>query len=421
MSFRELRSFVEVMKALGYPRLISLDSFRLPNFELVADCLYWLFQRYDPGTSVSDDITTEADRVIFLQSIAQSMLTKARIKLNIKRLYAADAVAVKDLLKMAALLYKATHTKTDHDEEESWVMPGASQLSDAKSARVLGSEITQAGVAVYDALQQEPELQDVRQRAFVRNMDSEAVERSIQEATASVGDNISTLERSLLDIEEHSRSLDGKLEKRRAELERADKRLSSLAVVRPAYMDEYELLQAELQQLFGEYVQRFRNLEYLEGQLEGHRLVQRNKMELADKNMKHMQKRLRNDELRVLRGEVEVDEAQLDDDSASLATSGSEEDLQRLHQSPAQFVSIKKKRSMQTTDQGGTVTGNLTGLLSEDNSSDDSIIDDTGSESTHISKGITDDGDLFQDNEIGADLSDGSFKDADTESNASDF
>lgn len=38
--------FVEVMKDLGYPRLISLDSFRQPNFELVADCLYWLFQRY---------------------------------------------------------------------------------------------------------------------------------------------------------------------------------------------------------------------------------------------------------------------------------------------------------------------------------------------------------------------------------------
>ena len=72
--------------------------------------------RYDPGTSVSDDITTEADRVIFLQAIAQSMLTKARIKLNVKRLYAADAVAVKDLLKMAALLYKAMHTKTDAEE-----------------------------------------------------------------------------------------------------------------------------------------------------------------------------------------------------------------------------------------------------------------------------------------------------------------
>lgn len=54
------------------------------------------------------------------------------------------------------------------------------------------------------------------------------------------------------------RSLEGKLEKRRAELERADKRLASLAVVRPAYMDEYESLQAELQQLFGVYLERVR-------------------------------------------------------------------------------------------------------------------------------------------------------------------
>lgn len=44
------------------------------------------------------------------------MLTKARIKLNIKRLYAADAVAVKELLNMAALLYKATRTTPDVDE-----------------------------------------------------------------------------------------------------------------------------------------------------------------------------------------------------------------------------------------------------------------------------------------------------------------
>lgn len=41
---------------------------------------------------------------------------------------------------------------------------GAVQLSDAKSARALGSEITQAGIAVYDALQHEPELRDARNR-----------------------------------------------------------------------------------------------------------------------------------------------------------------------------------------------------------------------------------------------------------------
>lgn len=42
-------------------------------------------------------------------------------------------------------------------------------------------------------------------RAFVRNMDTEAVERSIQEATASVRENVSSLESALLDIEEHTR------------------------------------------------------------------------------------------------------------------------------------------------------------------------------------------------------------------------
>ena len=172
-----------------------------------------------------------------------------------------------------------------------------------------------------------------------------------------------------------------------------------------------------------------------------------------------MQKRLRNDELRVLRGEVEVDEAQLDNDMADLDTSASEDDLEPVRQAPADFV--PEKRSMHTTNKGtegtvclclspacfrwpvhsrgsehnvystnlavsclctgGTVTGTLTGLLSEEDTSDDSIIDDTGSDSTHISKGITDDGDLFQDNDIGVGLSDGSITAADTGSEASDF
>jgi hypothetical protein len=42
-------------------------------------------------------------------------------------------------------------------------------------------------------------------RAIARNMDSEAVEHSIQEATASVRENISLVERSLINLEEHTR------------------------------------------------------------------------------------------------------------------------------------------------------------------------------------------------------------------------
>ena len=63
-----------------------------------------------------DDISTESDRVLFLQSIAQSLLVKARMKLNIKRLYQADGAAVRELLKLASLLHRAMAVPAEDDE-----------------------------------------------------------------------------------------------------------------------------------------------------------------------------------------------------------------------------------------------------------------------------------------------------------------
>ena len=37
--------FTEMMRALGYPRLISMENFRTPNFPLVAEILIWLVNR----------------------------------------------------------------------------------------------------------------------------------------------------------------------------------------------------------------------------------------------------------------------------------------------------------------------------------------------------------------------------------------
>ena len=37
--------FTEMMRALGYPRLISMENFRSPNFPLVAEILTWLVNR----------------------------------------------------------------------------------------------------------------------------------------------------------------------------------------------------------------------------------------------------------------------------------------------------------------------------------------------------------------------------------------
>jgi clusterin-associated protein 1 len=69
MSYRELRNFCETMRALGYHRNISIENFRDPNFELVADILYWFAQRYDPKMDISDEIEDEKDRVAFVRQV----------------------------------------------------------------------------------------------------------------------------------------------------------------------------------------------------------------------------------------------------------------------------------------------------------------------------------------------------------------
>jgi clusterin-associated protein 1 len=52
-----------MLRSLGYPRLVSVENFKKHNFELIADILYWLAQRYDPHTEISDNINAEKDRI----------------------------------------------------------------------------------------------------------------------------------------------------------------------------------------------------------------------------------------------------------------------------------------------------------------------------------------------------------------------
>ncbi len=62
----------------------------------------------------SQDVDSEQDRVIFVRSVAQMMAEKAHVKLNTKKLYEADGRAVKEMLKVASVLYEAVKN-TDSD------------------------------------------------------------------------------------------------------------------------------------------------------------------------------------------------------------------------------------------------------------------------------------------------------------------
>ena len=349
--------FAECMRALGYPRVVSMESFRTPNFELVADCLEFLVTRYDETAVVEGDISAEADRVRFLKNVNEVFAQKARARLNLKRLYSADGVAVKELLKIADVLRKAVLAADDDDDDDDDDDEKAKKNAgdeknaftdfDARATRELASAITDAGAATHDALRLEKEeLREARLRAAGGTADVREMEKQVRERIASVAESVDGLERGLSDLAKDEKTLRGVLEKRRAELERGEKRLGSLKAARPAHADELDALNASLPSLYAQYLEKHRNLAYLEAALASRRADEEAAAAKRDDALRAMRGRLREEEMRVLRGEEDVGddfEDEFDDESEAGETFGSRGDASAKKKTASSYDALSRR------------------------------------------------------------------------------
>ncbi|XP_061412661.1 clusterin-associated protein 1 isoform X1 [Lethenteron reissneri] len=329
MSYRDLRNFTEMMRALGYPRLISMENFRQPNFPLVAEVLAWLVKRYEPQSDIPADIDTEHDRVFFIKAVAEFMATKAHVKLNTKRLYQADGYAVKELLKLTSVLYHASNVHASQgdlpQEEPTFSFQLGSRITDFKLSRQLASDITRKGAALYDLLGREVDLRDLRTSAIARPLEMAETEKTLRAAIKGVVDEVEKTKRMLENVASDEANLDSKIEKRRAELERSHKRLQTLHTVRPAFMDEYEAVEAELQINYTAFVEKFRNLAFLEQQLNEQRRAEQDKFEEAENTLKLMQSKLKEEEKRLLKHRGEFSDNEEDSELEMVPGNESEE------------------------------------------------------------------------------------------------
>nr|XP_018913765.1 PREDICTED: clusterin-associated protein 1 homolog [Bemisia tabaci] len=271
MSYREVRDFTEMMRVLGYPRLISIENFQNPNFCLVAEILVWLVYRFDPVASISTDYDTEEQRVALVRSIAEFMAVKAGIKLNTKRLYQADGHAVKELLKITSLIYKAlknSSTKNTDSVKSSSRVPLTGNFQDLKTVRELSSRIAIDGASLYELLGQELELREARYTKVNMPLDISSIESGLKQSIKNLNNTVTQTKQMIENIATTEASLDVKIEKRQVDLERNKKRLESLKKVRPSFLEEYEKLEKDFKELYEAYVVRYRCVAYLEQQLE---------------------------------------------------------------------------------------------------------------------------------------------------------
>ncbi|XP_028825592.1 clusterin-associated protein 1 homolog isoform X2 [Denticeps clupeoides] len=368
MSFRDLRNFTEMTRALGYPRLISMENFRAPNFPLVAEILIWLVKRFDPQMDIPCDVETESDRVFFIKAVAQFM---AHIKVNTKRLYQADGYAVRELLKMTSLLYGAMRTNQNavsdhHDEDKTrFKFDLGSKIADVKAVRQLGSEITAKGASLYDLLGQEEDLRENRVAAIARPLEINDTERALRAAIREVMESVQKTKDLLSNVSSDESRLEAKIEKKKKELETNQKWLQTLQSVRPAYMDEYEKIEEELQKQYATYVEKFHNLTFLEQQLEDYHQTEQEKFEETQSALKLMQSKLREEERSLNRTGAHDEDSDMDipDDEGS----DSEMDEHRPPKPrPKQHVSLAGRA-------GGRIIGTMQGGESEELKMTDSL------------------------------------------------
>uniref|UniRef100_A0A4W5QN37 Clusterin associated protein 1 n=1 Tax=Hucho hucho TaxID=62062 RepID=A0A4W5QN37_9TELE len=352
--------FTEMMRALGYPRLISMENFRTPNFTLVAEILIWLVKRYEPQMDIPSDVDTETDRIFFIKAVAQFMATKAHIKVNTKRLYQADGYAVKEMLKITSVLYSAMKTKEmasgDKVEEDNskFKFDLGSKIADLKAARQLASEITSKGASLYDLLGKEVDLREMRTAAISRPLEINETEKALRAAIKEVLESVDKTKDMLNNVSSDETSLESKMEKKKQELERNQKRLQTLQSVRPAFMDEYEKIEEDLQKQYETYVEKFRNLSFLEQQLEDYHRLEQERFEETENTLRMMQHKLREEERRLMRSGAKDEDSDMDIPEDE----GSDSDMEDRRPS--------KPRPTRNGRGGARLVGNMQGGDSEE-------------------------------------------------------
>ena len=180
--------------------------------------------RFDPDAKIDAAIDTPQARVALLKALAEGLLLKAGVKVNLKRLYAADIQAVRELLHLALLLYRAN----SHDKEGTALpqiddgdIAAPLRGMDLHAARRLVSEVAHAGASLHDRLCAEPAQYEMRERyactqirlvvippqhsALAVNLDVEGAEASVREALASTQEALDMLQSTTTQVQEEAR------------------------------------------------------------------------------------------------------------------------------------------------------------------------------------------------------------------------
>ena len=262
------------MRSLNYPRTVSMENFRVSNFKLTAEIIFWLIKRFSPKYKISDNIEDERARVDFIMTACKFFYTNLKVQLNPKKLYAADGHAVQELLKVAQILYDAKKTvESEKDFSYGQELDISSKKNDLNQMKNISGEIVDLGLNLLDLLDKEKGLKQSRDDAIAyldsisKDYDSskgEEIEKKIMGILSGQEEALEQLDVHVNELKQKENELNQELQVKKVELERAEKRLESLQHASPSHQNELMQYENDLAIIYKMYVEKIRNQAYLE-------------------------------------------------------------------------------------------------------------------------------------------------------------
>lgn len=112
------------------------------------------------------------------------------------------------------------------------------------------------------------------------------LEEKLRESIKITQKNIEAINYKIDNVASDESNLDQKIEQKKQELERHNKRFDQVQLARPQFQDEFEKLESEFEIIYEEYVTKFCSLVYLEDKLDEYEKVELEALNEREKKRK---------------------------------------------------------------------------------------------------------------------------------------
>nr|XP_045596781.1 clusterin-associated protein 1-like isoform X2 [Procambarus clarkii] len=253
--------------------MVSLENFSLPNFQLVSEILTWAMTTVDADHDATFNIDSEQDRVFMVRMAALFFYNKLGVCLNTQKLYGADKLAARELLKITSCLYKAAESALQPREDSEELLQAVNSnlavvsVKELREVRQLASNIIMDAASLCDSLKQQADNKIKWLTALDQAFDLDFLEASVISALHALACTVAEIKEATESLEKQGKEIMEKIQKKRESLTRNEKRMEALMKIKPAWQTEFDQEESELRTVWDDYITKHKSLAYLEEEL----------------------------------------------------------------------------------------------------------------------------------------------------------